>query len=113
MKFLDKLKERIQQRDAQVDAYNAARAERIDPLFPSKTTEERMEELRNGFSAIRDKFIEAKDSIVSTDEVYKSRIEICQTCDHFNKTTVTCNKCGCFMKLKTRLVSAHCPIDKW
>jgi uncharacterized paraquat-inducible protein A len=49
----------------------------------------------------------------STDEVVKSRLEICKSCEYFRPKTETCRKCGCFMKLKTTLENAKCPIDKW
>jgi hypothetical protein len=47
------------------------------------------------------------------EEVALSRLEICKGCDWFRKNTQTCRKCGCFMKLKTLIDKAHCPIDKW
>ena len=31
------------------------------------------------------------------------RLEICSTCEFFKPSTNQCRKCGCFMKLKTRL----------
>ncbi len=43
----------------------------------------------------------------------ESRLEICNTCEWFNRRMVKCNKCGCFMKLKTTLKQATCPIGKW
>jgi hypothetical protein len=46
------------------------------------------------------------------DEIQR-RLEICYTCPAFRKSTQQCKKCGCFMKLKTRLKEAHCPIGKW
>jgi hypothetical protein len=49
----------------------------------------------------------------STDEIVKSRLEICKSCEYFRPKTETCRKCGCFMKLKTTLENAKCPIDKW
>jgi hypothetical protein len=41
------------------------------------------------------------------------RMEICNKCEHLDKTLYTCNKCGCFMKAKTLLVNSECPIGKW
>jgi hypothetical protein len=41
------------------------------------------------------------------------RISICEGCEHFIKITKQCSRCGCFMKLKTRLTDASCPIGKW
>ena len=47
------------------------------------------------------------------DELAAYRLEICKGCDWFRPKTQTCKKCGCFMKLKTTLEKAKCPIDKW
>lgn len=49
----------------------------------------------------------------SQEELVKYRLEICSACDFFKPATKQCSKCGCFMKLKTRLEKAHCPIKKW
>jgi hypothetical protein len=40
------------------------------------------------------------------------RFAICQSCEFFTKRQ-TCAKCGCIMKLKTKLEKARCPIRKW
>ena len=42
-----------------------------------------------------------------------NRMSICSSCPHMIKATVQCAKCGCFMKAKTKLKSAKCPIGKW
>lgn len=42
-----------------------------------------------------------------------ARLEICKTCDWFRQKSQTCKKCGCFMKLKTTLEQAKCPIGRW
>ena len=49
----------------------------------------------------------------SPEELHEHRIGICRTCEYFRPKTETCKKCGCFMKLKTRLERASCPIGKW
>jgi hypothetical protein len=49
----------------------------------------------------------------SPEEVSLSRLEICNSCEFFRKRTNQCKKCGCFMKLKTTLEKAKCPIGKW
>jgi len=41
------------------------------------------------------------------------RLAICNTCPAFNKRWAKCTKCGCFMKLKTTLKEAKCPIGNW
>lgn len=42
-----------------------------------------------------------------------SRLEICVNCEFYRSRTNQCKKCGCFMKLKTTLEHAKCPIGKW
>lgn len=47
------------------------------------------------------------------DTVALERYEICKTCEHFRPIPKTCKKCGCFMKMKTTLAKAKCPVGKW
>jgi hypothetical protein len=49
----------------------------------------------------------------SGEELAKYRFDICNTCEFFRSASKTCKKCGCFMKLKTTLEKAKCPIGKW
>jgi len=49
----------------------------------------------------------------SQEEEMERRLSICRSCEFFKPRTEQCAKCGCFMKLKTKLEKAHCPIDKW
>lgn len=42
-----------------------------------------------------------------------NRLSICQQCPEFIKLTSQCKKCGCIMKLKTKLELANCPLGKW
>lgn len=46
-------------------------------------------------------------------EIYNNRIEICRNCPELIKLTFQCKKCGCFMKEKTKLANASCPLNKW
>lgn len=41
------------------------------------------------------------------------RMQICMDCEHLFKKTRQCKQCGCFMKIKTRMKNASCPIGKW
>jgi len=45
--------------------------------------------------------------------VAKDRFDICKACPELIKLTSQCKKCGCFMKIKTTMATATCPIDKW
>lgn len=46
-------------------------------------------------------------------QLIESRLSICNGCPAFNKRLAKCKHCGCFMKLKTTLKGASCPIGKW
>jgi hypothetical protein len=49
----------------------------------------------------------------SAAELKESRLAICRTCEHFKPKLEKCRLCGCFMRLKTELENARCPIEKW
>jgi hypothetical protein len=49
----------------------------------------------------------------SDEELIKSRLDICNQCPYLGKKLKRCGLCGCFMSLKTTLLEAKCPIDKW
>jgi hypothetical protein len=46
-------------------------------------------------------------------EVAEERYSICKACPELIKLTTQCKKCGCFMKAKTKLQGATCPLGKW
>jgi len=46
-------------------------------------------------------------------DIYEDRIAICKECPHYFKTTGNCLKCGCFVKVKSRIAVMSCPIKKW
>lgn len=46
-------------------------------------------------------------------ELATERMSICNSCPELIKLTSNCKKCGCFMKFKTRLDGATCPLGKW
>lgn len=41
------------------------------------------------------------------------RYNICKECPMLINISKQCKKCGCFMKVKTKLLHATCPIGKW
>ncbi len=49
----------------------------------------------------------------ASEELAESRLKICQTCEFFKVNGARCKKCGCFMKAKTTLEMAKCPVGKW
>jgi hypothetical protein len=67
---------------------------------------------------IREDVIEARPWHLATEkkvdqEEFDRRMAICDTCEFLKKPAKQCAKCGCFMKLKTKIDRAHCPIHKW
>lgn len=49
----------------------------------------------------------------SPEEIAEARLEVCKSCEFYRERTNQCKKCGCFMKLKTKLENARCPLGKW
>ena len=49
----------------------------------------------------------------SDGDLIKYRLDICKQCPWLDKRLVKCRKCGCFMKLKSTLRQAKCPIGHW
>ena len=47
------------------------------------------------------------------DIIQEQRYSICKKCPEFIGLTTQCRKCGCFMKLKTKISLASCPLQKW
>ena len=45
--------------------------------------------------------------------VQEKRYSICKACPEFIGLTTQCRKCGCFMKLKTKISLSSCPLGKW
>lgn len=49
----------------------------------------------------------------SPEDLAEYRLNVCKACEFYRERTNQCKKCGCFMKLKTTLAKAKCPINKW
>jgi len=53
------------------------------------------------------------EGLLVTEEIYTTRMNICNSCEFFRVDDKRCSKCGCFMEAKTRLKKTYCPIHKW
>lgn len=66
------------------------------------------------------------DTTLVTPDEANNRMEICKACPKLSKITHQCSECGCFMKVKTKLlfdpvesvkqaqkVTTTCPDGKW
>jgi hypothetical protein len=49
----------------------------------------------------------------SEEDLKKERLAICVICPEYISRTDQCKKCGCIMRLKTKLKNAECPLGKW
>lgn len=59
------------------------------------------------------KSVVAGNSLTTNSEQANSRLSICQKCEFFDKNQQRCQKCGCFMAVKTYLKAEKCPIGRW
>ena len=46
-------------------------------------------------------------------EVYEDRIAICKGCVYYKSLLGNCAICKCFMKVKARIATQHCPQKYW
>jgi hypothetical protein len=49
----------------------------------------------------------------ASEEEASARMAICEECPSLLRITSQCKECGCFMKMKTKLKTAVCPLGKW
>ncbi len=49
----------------------------------------------------------------ASEELANHRYSLCQGCPFFIDLTKQCKECGCFMTVKTKLLNAACPQNKW
>ena len=54
-----------------------------------------------------------KNVLLHDQDIIDKRWNECQKCEFLFKPTGNCKKCGCFMKVKTKISTASCPINKW
>ncbi|CAB4128608.1 hypothetical protein UFOVP225_46 [uncultured Caudovirales phage] len=48
-----------------------------------------------------------------TKEEAAIRLDICKSCPELIQGLLQCKQCGCFMKAKTMIKHAECPLHKW
>ena len=46
-------------------------------------------------------------------ETANRRYETCKQCDQLSSILKRCKQCGCFMKIKTKMLNQECPLGKW
>ncbi len=55
------------------------------------------------------------EPITVSQEEQARRLAICHACATYDPVGDRCRGCGCFLSLKTRIATQHCPLDppKW
>lgn len=53
-----------------------------------------------------------KKQMIYDEAVLKERWDACSSCEFLTDGN-RCTKCGCFMKIKHKIIGAQCPIGKW
>jgi len=48
-----------------------------------------------------------------SEEIKLQRLDVCNSCEDFNKSIKTCKQCGCYMPAKSMLAASSCPNKKW
>jgi len=51
--------------------------------------------------------------VFRTKEKAQECFNICKQCDEYQPLLKSCKKCGCLIPVKVKIISLHCPIDKW
>ena len=49
----------------------------------------------------------------SDKQLIEERLAICNNCPWLQKNLMKCRQCGCYMKLKSTLRQAKCPLGHW
>ena len=53
-----------------------------------------------------------RKNIIHDEAVLKMRWDLCSGCEFLTEKN-SCQKCGCYMAIKHKLIHAACPIGKW
>ena len=69
--------------------------------------------LKEKIETVNQRLTEITEEMKVSEDIRENRFLICSDCDRLLKTTYTCKECGCFMKAKTWLKPAKCPLGKW
>ncbi len=55
----------------------------------------------------------ARGISVRSDEEKSRILLICEACEFYRHSDKRCAQCGCYLSVKLRMNSEHCPINKW
>ena len=77
-----------------------------------ETKEEIRKATKTGDFDIRNVSERLKNVIIHDEDIIKKRWDICKACPELTNLN-RCKQWGCFMKVKTKIATAKCPIGKW
>lgn len=76
----------------------------------SKTLESIDEFTKQAMITISDTF----DNLKITDSrLSETRMITCVACPHYISSSAKCSLCGCYIPIKTKIIAASCPADRW
>lgn len=55
----------------------------------------------------------AKTGTIMNPLLGEQRMKVCRSCEEFKADPPQCRACGCFLSIKTPLIAAKCPREKW
>lgn len=67
--------------------------------------------LKNVIGSMGDVIIHGTDK--RTPEELERVLKICAGCSYFRAKGPRCAHCGCYLLLKAKMASLHCPLNKW
>lgn len=53
------------------------------------------------------------DYVLPSSEESDRKIAICKSCEFYKIKSQTCQICGCFLPIKTKIAFFKCPKNKW
>ncbi len=86
----------------------------IEPNFPSKGDQGK-NLAKFTMSVVKDVVIGGigSDNIFVDSTVQNKRMDLCRSCEYYNKSSNRCQQCGCWMIQKIKFKVSTCPIERW
>lgn len=69
-----------------------------------------VEKLKNRMQEVKE---QVEKDFLADKTVIAIRLQTCEECPRLFRPTSQCKECGCFVKAKTSLKNAQCPLGKW
>ena len=93
--------------------FNIKIGQKLTYLIAKYEAQEEIEEaIKTGKFDMRSMSERFKNILIYDDNIISKRWDICKGCPELTSSNM-CKKCGCFMKVKTRIATAKCPIGQW